>query len=253
MNSEKKKRILKQPKIFQLPDEKENKKWSKIFVGLLLAIIAIVSLVYFIYFSNFFIIKNIEIVGSQSEGISRSLEQYKGKNLFSFNTDILEKQLEQSNNNIINLKIYRGIPDTIRVKLEDREPKIIWQTGVKKYLVDAKAVAYAEASGNEDLPLVVDKKSLSINIPVQLAASSFVEFVRSLKKEMQTEVKINNFEVDETTFQITVITDSNLKILFNTLRPLSDQVDAFNKVYGQYKGDIKEYLDLRVEGKVYYK
>lgn len=247
------KTVLRQPKIFQLPKDEKKSIWPKVLTLFFLMIIVVAGMIYFIFFSKFFIVKNIEMVGSQKPEIKQVFEQYKGKNLFSFNIGDLERQLEQANNNIVSLKIYRGIPDTIRVKLEDRESKIIWQTGEKKYLVDANAIAYAEVGDTADLPLVIDESALEIKIPVQIAAANFIEFVCSAQKEIQSAVQIKNFLVQETTFQVSGITDSGLKIMFSTLRPLSDQIDAFEKVYGQYKGEIKQYIDLRVEGKVYYK
>jgi len=247
------KKILRTPKVFQLPKDEKKNIWPKVIVVLSLSIIVSIGLIYFIFFSSFFNIKNIEMVGSQNESIKQILEQYKGKNLFSFKIQDLENQLRSANCNIDELKVYRGIPDTIRIKLADREPMFIWQTGDKQFLVDSNAIIYAEASVNTCLPVVLDKNNLSVEVPSQIATNSFVDFVRQAQKDMQDKVKIKNFFVEETTFQLTLLTEDNLEILFNTLRPLSDQIDAFDKVYSQYKGEIKQYVDLRVEGKVYYK
>ena len=79
-------------------------------------------------------------------------------------------------------------------------------------------------------------------------------FVNSANSELKkSNFKIQHFEVAETTFQLTAVNEDQIKIMLNVLEPLSEQMNALNKVYIANKNDIKEYVDLRVEGRVYYK
>lgn len=245
---------LRQPKIFQAPQEVLKEGWSKVIIYLCLFILVVGCVFYAIFFSAIFKIKTVEIVGSPSKDIKRALDLMVGKNLFSFNCGKMEQSFLDIDKNYSRIKIYRGIPDTIRIVFEDREPKLIWQTNNQKFLVDKSAIAFKIADSPIKVPLVIDKSDLSLKIPAVVASENFVDFVKSIDIEL-SKIKFNivNYEVGQTTFQVTAVTDNNLKILFNTLRPVSDQIDALNKVYSQKKQEIKEYIDLRVEGKVYYK
>lgn len=253
-NRKKSTNTLYQPKVFQAPREQLPKIWSKFLFFLILIILILSGIFYVIFFSSWFKIKNIEIIGNPSTQIRTQLDQFKGKNIFSFKSASLEKELLNSNRNFLTVKIYRGIPDTIRVVFENRIPKLIWQTANQKYFVDENAIIFEEADNSADLPLVIDKSNLAIEIPKQIATTNFVDFVKSVDSELvNLKIKIKNYEVSETTFQVTAVASDDLNIIFNTLRPVSEQIDAFKKVYETSKADIREYIDLRVEGKVYYK
>lgn len=246
--------ILRQPKIFQAMTSENKTGWSKFNLIIILVFLGAILIVYAIFFSSWFQIKNIEIIGSPSTNIRNELDRLKGKNLFSFNSVYLEESLMNNDRNYSSVQIYRGIPDTIRVVFANREPKLIWQTGDKKYFVDENAILFEAADNSVTLPLVIDLSNLAVKIPEQITTADFIKFVQSVNTELAKQnLKITNYEVGETTFQITAVTDQNLRIIFNTLRPVSEQIDAFQKVYGPNKTDIKEYIDLRVEGKVYYK
>lgn len=251
--------LYRQPKVFQAPHDKKKKVWPKVILISLLVLIVFIVLIYLIFFSKFFVIKNVEIIGSPTQNIRDRLDQFKGQNLFSFKIRDVEKAFVEENQNLIGVKMYRGIPDTIRIKFEDRDPKIIWESANKKYLVDEKAILYKEIdesslSSFADLPLVKDSNNLSTKIPSQISSEQFINFIRAAKTDFNSQkIEIEYFEIKETTFQMTAVTKQGLKIYLNSLRPLSDQTEAFRKVYDQFKNEIKEYIDLRVEGKVYFR
>jgi hypothetical protein len=255
MFSKKKSRSnLRQPKIFQAPQEIVKENWSKVIFFLCLFVVMVTAFFYAVFFSSWFRIKNIEIVGSPSAQIKSDLDLMVGKNLFSFDAGEIEKKFMAIDRNYSKIKIYRGIPNTVRIIFEDREPKIIWQTISGKYFVDQSAIAFKDVDSKIKLPIVVDKSDLKVKVPTQVATGNFVDFVRIIDIELsKNKFNIVNYEVGQTTFQVTAVTDNNLRILFNALRPVSDQMDALNKVYVKNKEEIKEYLDLRVEGKVYFK
>ena len=265
--NKKQKTILRQPKVFQLPREKNEiygikNFWPRLILFLILFFLIFGFFIYGLFFSPWFKIKNIEIVGSTTEDIKGKLQDLVGKNIFSFHANEIEEGLASEDRSFSNVKIFRGLPDTVRVVFENRAPKIIWQSLGKNYLIDADAILYKEADETEldSLPKVLDSNNLSVKIPSQIATPDFTDFVQNANDALKrVQIQIDHFEVSETTFQISAIVKNevvdaqSVRIIFNTLRPLSEQIDAFNKVYSQNKGDIKDYIDLRVEGRVYYK
>lgn len=244
---------LRQPKVYSPPKEQKSfvfPKWLKIVI---LIIIGLAALGYFLFYSPFFKIKNIEIIGNPPEEARYTIDSVMGQNIFFLKVGNLENDLIKQNRQFSQIKVYRGIPDTVRVKFEEREAKIIWTTQGKQFLVDKSGIIFKENDGVTGLPIVIDNKNLTVAISSSIASSNFIDFVRSANLELTNQnLKPTQFEVNETTFQINAIT-STIKIMFNILRPLSDQIDALSKVYPQHQPDIKEYIDLRVEGFVYYK
>jgi len=254
-NSKTKKLVTRQPKLFRSEKDQVVTIWPKVIAISIAVFAALVIIFYLIFLAPWFKIKNIEIIGSPTDGIRSELDSLKGHNIFLFSTSKIEKKIINENSNFSGVKIYRGIPDTIRVSFDDRQPKIVWQSQGKNYLVDENAIAYKEVSldGNK-LPVVVDAGNLAVSLPSLIATNNFLDSIQSTNEELsKLKIHIINYEVGETTFQFSAVIDNNVKIIFNTLRPISDQIEAFKKVYDQHKNDIKQYIDLRVEGRVYYK
>ncbi len=247
---------LRQPKIFQAPKDPRKNIWPSIIKYAILIFLTLSIIIYLIFFCGFFKIKNIEFVGSPSDEVKTELNQLIGHNIFSFSAKSLEQKLVVENKNLAGVKIYRGIPDTIRIVMDDRVPKIIWQSGSHQYLVDNNATIYKEITVNSmpSLPVVIDLNNLVVQNLSTVATPDFVAFIQSANDALtKANIKITNFEVSETTFQVTVVTDKNIRIILNTMRPLSEQIDAFNQVFTAHQNEIKEYIDLRVEGRVYFK
>jgi cell division septal protein FtsQ len=252
--SNRKKLNLRQPKVFRAGEDHTKEPLPK-FVKVLIFLLIILAILFYMFFlSPWMKIKNIEIIGSPSDKVMEQINELKGHNIFLFSSSKEERKLINEDKDYSNIKIYRGIPDIIKIVFYDRNPQIILETQGIKYLVDENGIIYKEDSGNySGLPTVVDTNNLSIRLSSQIFTSSFLNFVKSANNGLaQAKIKVVDFEIAETTFQVSAITDNNIKIMFNTLIPLSSQMDAFNQVYGQNKNDIKQYIDLRVEGRVYY-
>lgn len=242
-----------QPKIFNNVQEKKPfvvPKYLKIiFVGIVLFVLLIIL----VFFLPVFKVKNIEIIGSPSEKLKNEIENFKGQNIFEFDVSSAEQVLSQNNREFTSIKIYRGIPDTLRVRFFPREPNIIWQTYDKKYLIDKDGFLFDEVINSIDLPIVYDEKNLDIAIGKQIASSNFVNFIKNVKNKLNEQgIEVKQFTISETTFQVKAQTN-DCYIIFDTIRPFSDQIDAFQIVYKEHKSEITEYIDVRVEGWVYYK
>lgn len=66
-------------------------------------------------------------------------------------------------------------------------------------------------------------------------------------------IEINSIEIGEVTLELTVVTKDGLRIIFDTTKNLGNQIDRLKNVLEQYGKDIHEYIDLRIENKVFYK
>ncbi len=255
MFGKKKKDLLRQPKIYSAPKEQLSTILPKIFKIVVIFFIVIFGLLYLFLFSPVFRIKNLELIGNFTNENQKFLDNFKGENIFLLKSKNIKEDLKKQNPQFLDIEVSRGIPSTLRIQFIERTPAIIWQTQNKFYLVDSDGFIFKEVGGDtNDLPKVLDNKNLEVKILDQIVTANFINFLIDVNLKIQNlGLKINQFQVNDTIFQVEGITDKGIKIIFDTTRQVSDQLDAFEKVYNEHKSEIKEYLDVRVEGWVYYK
>lgn len=246
---------LRNPKIYNPPKEKSDFVFPKYLKGLIVVAVLLGLIIASALYLPIFKIEHLEIVGAPNESAIEYLERNKGENIFLTNAKKLEKDLIIINPAFINIEVSKGLPGTLRISFEERSSKMIWRSSGKSYLLDSEGYAYREipSDGSVLLPKVVDNKNLAVSVPSQIVTENFVTFVTNLNSGLgNIKLAVKQYEVDETTFQIAALLDSNIKIIFDTTRNLTDQIDAVNLVYFPHKAEIKQYLDVRVEGKAYF-
>lgn len=246
--------LLKNPKVYNPPRELEKKKFPKFFLIIFILIIIFGGLIYFLFYSSLFRIKNIIIEDSNSQ-VSNFCEKYKGSNILLFSSSRIEEEIIEKFPEVKDLEVIRGLPDTIKIRFQDRQSKIIWQTQGKNFLVDNSGQIYKETEDLSDLPQVKDNKDISVNIGQQVVSESFLNFLTELNSTFTQAngFKINRFEINDTIFQVDALTDQGWTVIFDTTRKVTDQLSDLSKFLNEHKNEVIEYIDLRVEGRVYYK
>ena len=249
------------PKVFNTyelnnPFSQKQKTNYKFIVIFILIILVIIAAIYYLFYAPTFLIKNIIIQNTQNLSIAQDLDGLKGQNIFKINTTNLSEDLVAKYPEVNGLKITRGLPDTLRISFDERQSKLIWQSNEKYYLVDSYGAIYKIIETPNDLPLVKDNKDINVQIGQTVASENFMKFVTDLTATMQdkTGFSYKHFEVDDTIFQVSVITDQKWLLILDTTRSANDQLDALMQFIGEYPNEnISEYIDLRVDGRVYYK
>jgi cell division protein FtsQ len=110
--------------------------------------------------SSAFGYRRLDLVGASltSEAtVRRELGVADDVNLFRLSTDGMADRL-RALPAVAGATIEIALPDTLRVRLTERQAILVWQVGERRFLVDADRVAFAEASGPTDLPVVVDRR-----------------------------------------------------------------------------------------------
>ena len=250
--------IFRQPKVFNPKDLTNKPKANNkpiIFKVLKLAFILLVilSLIYLFFYSPLFTIKNIIVDKDLPTSINEHLASIKGKNIFLVKSSKTKGDLLKKFPELIDINVIRGLPDTIKISYSERTPKIIWQSAGRYFIVDENGITFREIQGAADLPLVKDNNDLAINIGKQVVSANFISFVTELRPKLKEQVEINRFEVNETTFQLDAIMVSGLTLKFDTTRSVDSQLSDLKKFLADRSNEAQEYIDLRVEGKVYYK
>lgn len=213
--------------------------------------------VYLLFYSPIFKVKTI-VVDSQNSQIKNAFNKYYGTNILLLSSQKIENEIAETYPEVKGLKITRGLPDTLKIGFEARTTKIIWQSQEKKYFVDSSGAIYKEVentSDPSDLMVVKDNNDLLVKLGQQVVSEKLLDFLSGLNSTFNeaTGFKIDHFEVNETLFQIDAFTDQRFKVIFDTTRKSEDQLSDLKKFLADHKDEAKEYIDMRVEGRIYYK
>jgi POTRA domain-containing FtsQ-type protein len=79
-------------------------------------------------------------------------------NLFRLSTDGMVERL-RALPTVAEASVEIALPDTLRVRITERQAVLIWQVGGRRLLVDAEGVAFAQAAAGTGLPLVDDRRA----------------------------------------------------------------------------------------------
>jgi cell division septal protein FtsQ len=238
--------------------ERKNIQLPKLPLKTIGYIVLVLVAIYLVFVSGKFKIKETIIEGNNTMA-SEMIEQYvpKNTNIIFFSVKKTKAKILAEHTEINNIFIFKGLPDTIKIVIVEHENKIVWQTGGKSYLVSTQGIVSKEITTLDGItmPVIVDSKNLPLSLGKGLVSPSFVAFVLNINDKFfeATNIRSKNFEVGETTFDLNLYTEAGFYVKFNTLRSSAKQLDNLKKVLVEKRQDIKEYVDLRVDGWAYYK
>ncbi len=225
------------------------------------------GLVYFIFLSGIFQVKNIILINNRSiilEEVERTLNPIYKKKLLNleFNNILFFKSREAKNLLLENyprlssVEIKRKFPDTLEIKVQEREGIIVWDIGDKKYLIDEEGIAFSECLGESNLPNITDSKKLPVDLNSQVVNSDFVNFILQLSEKLPKEdIFIGSIVVPESIYDIEIETKKGFKIFFDIRRSIDSQINKLRTLLEKIGDEVNyiQYIDLRIENKVFYK
>lgn len=214
----------------------------------------LLAVFYFLVFSQVFSIKNVEIEGAKSVEMS----DYINKNLLGKNIIVLApgkflSSLTEEYPIIEEANIVRGLPSTVRVSVTERKQLLIW-CSLKCFEIDTKGVAYQETERPKDKIFLTDKSNIEISSGQQVASENFIDFYLKAADQLdQMELNPTESYIEDTTFKLIFKTKDGWNVIFDTSESLDNQIEALKQVLEKNRSDIKEYVDVRVEGVAYIK
>lgn len=136
--------------------------------GAALAMLLSAMAVYGLAATSAFGFSKLQIEGSTitSEATIRdSLALTEGENLFDMATEPLVARLREIPA-IAGATISIGLPDTVAVRVEERQPILVWRIEDRRLLVDRSGLLFARVSGTSpasvaELPVIVDTRAAS--------------------------------------------------------------------------------------------
>ncbi|MEI6498373.1 MAG: FtsQ-type POTRA domain-containing protein [bacterium] len=249
------------PSVFNASKKTKSKlnfRISKLFWKLSFFFIVIMALLYIVFCSKVFLVTDIFIEGnnlSSSDLIKSKIPE--NLNILLLNESEIQEKILKEIPEIKSAEIYRGIPNAIKIVVLEREGKMIWQSNNIKYLVSSQGEVSRQVNDGEqfNLPVVNDAKNLAVSPGESLVSPNFVAFIINIYDNFFTEtnIKPTTFEIQDTTFDVNLQTEAGFYVKFNSLRSSKKQLDNLKIVLAEKRQDIKEYIDLRIDGWAYYK
>ncbi len=233
---------------------------------LVASVLFLLFLVWFFTGAPWLRVKYIRIDGQPTVETKAVIDKLKGQNILWLALMRPDKEITNNQPNIKNIQILRGIPDTLIVKLVERQPTLIWQSADHWYTLDPTGFVFndlilrkKEDGSYEfpatDLPVVVDSRNLAVKIGDIVVTPPFINFVLAVRRRLADEVNLRyvRAEVGDTTFNLSVLTDAGWSVLFDRTRSLDAEFGTLKRVLEQKRNEIHQYVDIRVRGWVYYK
>lgn len=232
----------------------------------LIIVVAIVVGVYFFTRLPVFQIKNIDTATIENPEVVSKLNKLLGQSILS--PDIANKirEIENSHFEIFDLHCDKGIPDTLRCKIEQRVPIFSWNTGGLVYLIDREGFAYKLMNDMDTVSIdnIVDRSNIEVTVGDQVMSEEIV----TIYAEITTILKENNFIIDSLFVKSTALHPgavlsgrqdgqpfalNKIEVEFSASYPIGIQIKLLSQIIETKAGLIKEKVDLRTPGYVYYK
>lgn len=250
------------PKIFNRKLKPPRKRLQLAISGRMIGnvVIALVILtgIILIFFSSYFKISDVMVEGVQTINAD-DLKTFitKGQNLILFKTEPVKEAIMRKYPQIKDIAILKGLPNAVKIQIIERQGRLVWLSDGKRYLIDSEGVATREVSETESMgiPVVADQKNIPVTSNQLLLSPDFIAFVDYINQHLYetTNLKPTGFFVEETTYDLSVTTDANIKLMFETVRSPQSQLENLKKILANFRDKITEYIDLRVEDWAYYK
>jgi len=236
-------------------------------------ILILLVIIYIFFYSPLFEIKYIYISGNQNISsdvleeklIKWQLQQrrfiiFKQKNILLFSKGWLKERLK-SEYEVDQVNISKKLPNTLTIELHEQLPSLIWKTGDDYYYLDQNG-NYAQEANMEslltELITVQDESNESLNKNKQVINKNKLDFIKNLDQKIK---EVQNIEIsaysmtNNATSQVNAITVDGWKIYFESSHDLDQQIFNLTEVLTKKIDSTQslEYIDLKIDGRVYYK
>jgi cell division septal protein FtsQ len=167
------------------------------------------------------------------------------------------------------VNITKKFPDSVLILIDERKAILVWCSGENCFLLDENGMAYNTADFNS--PEIIQNHLLRINdisghavtLGEKIIDPAYEQYVIGIKDALQgIGQRVGDGDGTYSTpsnmaDEIDVTNDKGVQIYFSTQFPLDSAINTLDivlkKEIPQDKLDNLEYIDLRSEGRVFYK
>lgn len=227
-------------------------------------------LAYIFFFSPLFKIRAVEVSGNKEVKTKMIQDNFAYKNIFLFTKDKIRNDLMKKFPKISNIEVSKNLAKRIiNLKVEERQRLgIICQVSEQEEKEEIKGCFYIDKKGFifEDAPqtsgslilLIKDYSQRELILGQQVFEKRIIGFISQTKQGLLSEIDIKTLDFNILSFpakELKVITWEGWYILFDLDSDINSQLLALKASLEekiQDRGSL-EYIDLRIENRVYYK
>lgn len=239
-------------------EEKEPTSKAKFYIFLIIILLS--TLAYLVFFSGIFNLNNINVEGYQNpERIEDLVKEVANDSLIPNNILFINKKYIESivigDSRIKSINIKTILPNKLSIEVKESKPEIIWATAGEKFLVDGGGYVTGNYN-NENLITVFDGSNIPISLGERVASPTFIKFINDLSDnfEMIVGSKIVKITIFDIMSDVHVLSSNDWTVYLDATKDVKTQLTNLNKVIKE-AGDNRslEYIDMRLDTRIYYK
>lgn len=234
---------------------------------------------YILFFSQFLAITSFGISGNKDVAENDILDQIRpgvtGKfggiidknNLLLLRNKKVRKDILDKFRQVRSVEVRKKFPAQLEVRIVERVPTLLFHSADEWFILDENAVAYdyvnpeAKEIVAHNLPALCELEGKDIGLGTQVLNKDYLVYILGLNEKIKnyTEVEIENkFETRSLISKdIRIKAKEGWGIYFNESLNLDKEIEMLNavlekKIEKEKRPDL-EYIDLRIDNKVYYK
>jgi len=219
------------------------------------------GLIYLFIFSPVFRIKKINISGNQKVSSEEIISTLKYKNIFLITKNSIKKQLTKKFPEILDLKLSKNLfKGELHIRLVERETVGILCAKDKCFYFDKDGIIFGFASDINGgmITLVKDYSDKNYNLGDKVFDKNLIDNILSIKDELASEIDlgVSSFDIDVYPVEeLRVVTNESWYILFNLKNNIKSQLLALKAALNEkiQNRSTLQYIDLRIENRIYYK
>jgi len=178
-------------------------------------------------------------------------------NLLTLDGPALAASLQKADPLLRDVNVRRHWSHGVVISTTLKKPSLGWSTDNQKYLLDYDGTAIETLSLGSGLPVVTDGSNLPVHVGQKVVSNQFVSFVLAMVPALsKAGYVVTGMDVKETTLDLNVSTNKGYRLVLDTSREVGGEMAdlaAVQKLLSSQHKAPHEYIDLRIEGKAYYK
>lgn len=251
------------PRIYgNLQEPRRSWKGARRFAVVVFWTVGLVFLVYLFFFSRVFTVKTVEVEGTllaDAEALAATVP--KGQRIWSLSDELLN-ELIRHDPVVRSARLFRGLPSSVRVVVQERQAVAAWLTAGTLNLVDENGIVFRQFAENETpadgryaeviagLLRIVDTHNVPVREGQTVAGQGFITFVQDTMgnfAEYVPDIAWERAEIEATLYDLKFVSATGLAVTFNTLADSGAQVRNFARLRDQASLSERAQVDLRVD------
>jgi len=253
---------------------------------IIIIILLVLVLAYVFLFSPIFKVRAVEVSGNKEITTEQIRESFSHKNIFLFSEEEIRNDLKNKFPKISKLEISKNLTKrSVSLLIKERERlSIICRMGLREeepsltedaegrekvkecFYIDKTGFVFDEApeTSGSLIILIKDYSQNSFAIGDYMFKEKITNLIFRIKENLFSETNIKPLDFNFTSFPYTdlkVITSEGWYILFNLIKSAEAQIEALKTAFSSGPDQLRElredgeleYIDLRIENRIYYK